>query len=84
MKFLGVTSFLKALPIWAIPKGKVRDVESTIFLKLVKICCAVSGLRYAKEEPSSTGPTVVLNIKLKALGSVRSFEPQAGHSCFSK
>ena len=28
---------------------------------------------------SSTGPTAVLNIKLKGLGSVKSSEPQEGH-----
>ena len=47
MKFLGVISFLKALPICAIPKGNELEVESTMFLKLVNICCAVSGLKYA-------------------------------------
>ena len=45
MNLPGVTSFLKALPICAIPKGIVLLVESNIFLKFVKICCAVSGLR---------------------------------------
>ena len=66
------------------PKGKLLEVESTIFLKLVKVCCAVSGLKYAKEVPSSIGPTLVLNIKLKGLGSVRSLEPQEGHLDSSK
>ena len=47
MKFLGVISFLKAFPICAIPNGKEQEVESTMFLKLVNICWAVSGLKYA-------------------------------------
>ena len=45
MKFLGVISFLNALPICAIPNGMLLLVESKTFLKLIKICCAVSGLR---------------------------------------
>ena len=39
--------FKCALPICAIPNGNELDVESTTFLKLVNICCAVSGLKYA-------------------------------------
>ena len=48
------------------------------FLKLVNICCAVSGLKYANVVPSSTGPIAVLNIKLKGRGSVRSVDLQLG------
>ena len=67
------------MPICAIPKGIDFDVESKTFLKLIKICWAVSGLKYAKDWPSSMGPTFVLNIRLKGLGSVRSSDPQEGH-----
>jgi len=59
IKFLGVISFLNALPICAIPNGRDLEVESSIFLKFVKICCAVSGLKYAKLLPSSIGPILV-------------------------
>ena len=79
MKFLGVISFLNAFPICAMPKGNVFDEESTTFLKFVNICCAVSGLRYANDEPSSIGPTLVLNIRLNGLGSVKSVDLHAGH-----
>ena len=44
----------------------------------MKIDWAVSGRKKAYEEPSSIGPTLVLNIKLNALGSVRLVEPQFG------
>ena len=37
IKLRGVISFLKALPIWAMPKGNDLEVESTIFLKFVNI-----------------------------------------------
>ena len=72
MKFLGVISFLNALPICAIPNGIGLDVESITFLKFVNICCAVSGLKYAKFSSFSIGPTLVLNIKLNCLGGVKS------------
>ena len=49
----------------------------------MNICWQVSGLKYAKEEPSSTGPMAVLNIKLNGLGSVKSPDLQFGHLLFS-
>ena len=76
MKFLGLISFLKALPICAIPKGTCLDVEFNVLN--LKICCTVSGLRYAKLSSFCTGPTGVLNIKLNGLASVSSDEPQPG------
>src|SRR5437867_911727 len=64
-KLPGVISLRKALPICAIPNGGfLRDVVWT-FLKFTKMPCAVSGRKYATDASSSTGPTNVLNIKLK-------------------
>jgi hypothetical protein len=78
MKFRGVISFRKALPIWAIPNGIfIRDVVCT-FLKLRKIPCAVSGRRYATEVASVMAPTYVWNIRLKSRGGVRVGFPDAG------
>ena len=57
------------------PKGNVFEDESTTFLKFVNICCAVSGLKYANEVPSSIGPTFVLNIRLNCRASVKSHLP---------
>ena len=36
------------------------------------------------EEPSSTGPILVLNIRLKSLGSVKFVDPQFGHFISSR
>ena len=49
------------------------------FAKLTKMPCAVSGRRYATDASSSTGPTWVLNIRLKLRASVKvSFHPAVG------
>ncbi len=72
MKFPGVISFRNAFPIWAMPNGGLRRASWATFLKLTKIPCAVSGRRYASEPVSSSGPTRVLNMRLKCRGSVRS------------
>ena len=44
-KFLGVISLRKDLPVWAMPKGNLRLVESSTFLKLTNMPWAVSGRR---------------------------------------
>src|SRR5438067_3125906 len=44
--------------------------------------CRDTGNIAVPDQRGSTGPTRVLNIRLKALGSVRSLPPQTGH-CFS-
>jgi hypothetical protein len=77
----GVISLRNDLPICAIPNGGfLRDVVWT-FLKFTKMPCAVSGRRYATDASSSTGPTKVLNIKLKWRASVKlSLAPQLGHA----
>src|ERR1700730_14559688 len=81
MKFPGVISLRNDLPICAIPDGGFLRVVVCTFLKLTKMPCAVSGRRYATEASSSTGPTWVLNIRLKLRASVKvSFEPQLGHA----
>src|SRR5258706_5147050 len=81
MKLPGVISLRNDLPICAMPNGGfLRDVICT-FLKLTKMPCAVSGRRYATDVSSSTGPTNVLNIKLKLRASVKlSLAPQLGHA----
>jgi len=62
------------------PKGGFfRTVESTL-AKFVKMPWAVSGRRYAVAPSPSTGPAWVLNIRLKARGSVNSVEPQFGQT----
>jgi hypothetical protein len=38
---------------------------------LVKMPCAVSGLRYATEDESVCAPTEVWNMRLKSRGAVR-------------
>lgn len=52
------------------PKGTLTRVLETTFLKLVKIPCAVSGRRYATDEPSVIAPTDVWNMRLKSRGAV--------------
>ena len=80
-KLPGVISLRKVLPICAIPNGGFLRVVVCTFLKLTKMPCAVSGRRYATDASSSTGPTWVLNIKLKLRASVKvSFEPQFGQA----
>src|SRR3974390_2702761 len=79
-KLPGVISFRNDLPICAIPNGGLRRDVAKTFAKLTKMPCAVSGRRYATEPSSSTGPTVVLNMRWKARGDVRSVEPQLGQT----
>src|SRR3954467_1757319 len=79
-KLPGVISLRNDLPICAMPNGGfLRDVSST-FLKFTNMPCAVSGRRYTSAPAPSTGPAVVLNIRLNCLASVKlCFEPQLGH-----
>src|SRR5215471_3646595 len=80
-KFPGVISFRNDLPICAIPNGGFLRVVVCTFLKLTKMPWAVSGRKNATEASSSTGPTWVLNIRLKLRASVNeSFAPQFGHA----
>ena len=81
MKLPGVISLRNDLPIWAIPNGGFLRVVVCTFLKFTKMPCAVSGRRYATDASSSTGPTNVLNIRLKLRASVKlSLAPQLGHA----
>ena len=45
MKFPGVISLRKALPIWAMPKGSFRRVACSTLSKFTKMPWAVSGRR---------------------------------------
>ncbi|GBD46570.1 hypothetical protein HRbin41_01398 [bacterium HR41] len=45
MKFPGVISLRKALPIWAMPNGGLRRANCKTLRKFTKIPCAVSGRR---------------------------------------
>jgi len=83
VKFPGVISFLKAFPIWAIPKGSFNLMDCWTFTKLTNIPWAVSGLRYTTEDSSSRGPMKVLNMRLNCLASVSS-PPQTGHLSSSR
>ena len=80
MKFCGVISLRKDLPIWAIPNGGLRRIVRTTLAKFVNIPWAVSGRRYATAPSSSMGPAWVLNMRLNARASVRSDEPQLGQT----
>ena len=81
MKLPGVISLRNDLPICAMPNGGFLRVVVCTFLKLTKMPCAVSGRRYATDPSSSTGPTCVLNIRLKLRASVKlSLAPQFGHA----
>src|SRR3954451_2666938 len=81
MKLPGVISLRNDLPICAMPNGGFLRAVVCTFLKLTKMPCAVSGRRYATEVSSSTGPTNVLNIRLKFRASVKlSLAPQLGHA----
>ena len=71
MKLPGVISLRNDLPICAMPNGGFLRVVVCTFLKLTKMPCAVSGRRYATDASSSTGPTCVLNIRLKLRASVK-------------
>ena len=68
VKFPGVISFLKDFPCCAIPNGIVGFVDFTTLSKSTNIACAVSGLRYIVFSLSSTGPMLVLNIRLNMRG----------------
>ena len=72
MKFLGEISFLKALPIWAIPNGSFNLEVSTTCLKSANITWAVSGRRYAMLSLPGFGPTWVWNIRLNCSMSLNS------------
>src|SRR3954469_16067650 len=81
MKLPGVISLRNDLPTCAIPNGGFLRVVVCTFLKLTKMPWAVSGRRYATDASLSTGPTYVLNIRLKLRASVNvSFCPQFGHA----
>ncbi len=81
MKLPGVISLRNDLPICAIPNGGFLRVVVCTFLKLTKMPCAVSGRRYAIDVSLSTGPTCVLNMRLKLRASVKvSFCPQFGQA----
>src|SRR5687768_243729 len=69
-KLPGVISLRNDLPIWAMPNGGFLREVSITFLKLTNMPCAVSGRRYATDALSSTGPTFVLNMRLKLRASV--------------
>src|SRR6476646_4346701 len=69
-KLPGVISLRNDLPICAIPNGGFLRLAFITFTKLTKMPCAVSGRRYATDPASSTGPTFVLNMRLKCRGSV--------------
>ena len=78
VKFPGVISFLKALPICAIPIGIFFLVVLKTFLKSTNIPCAVSGLKYTVAVLSSVTPWNVLNIKLNLRMLVKFVFPQFG------
>ena len=78
VKLPGVISFLKALPIWAIPVGNFLLVVLITFLKFTNIPCAVSGLKYICDVESSVTPWNVLNIKLNLRIPVKLCFPQFG------
>src|SRR6476646_5012263 len=80
-KLPGVISLRNDFPICAIPNGGFFRAVVCTFLKLTKMPCAVSGRRYATDASFSTGPTNVLNIRLKFRASVKlSLAPQLGHA----
>ena len=60
------------LPTCAMPNGGLRRASWSTFLKLMKMPCAVSGRRYAREPSPSSAPTCVWNIRLNWRASVRS------------
>ena len=72
MKLPGVISLRNDLPTCAIPNGGLRRAYWSVFLKLRKMPCAVSGRRNTVEPASLTGPIVVSNIRLNSRASVRS------------
>ena len=58
MKFPGVISLRKLLPICPMPNGGLRRADDITLAKLMKMPCAVSGRRYASPDSSSTGAEV--------------------------
>src|SRR5512146_2978279 len=68
----GLISLRTDFPICATPNGTLMRVESTTFLKLAKMPCAVSGLRYVLAAESASGPTWVSNIRLNLRAAVSS------------
>ena len=81
MKLPGVISLRNDLPICAIPNGGFLRLVVCTLAKFTRMPCAVSGRRYATEPSSSTGPTCVLNIRLKLRAGVKlSFAPQFGQA----
>src|SRR3954468_7714306 len=80
-KLPGVISLRNDLPIWAMPNGGFLRDEFRTLEKLTNMPCAVSGRRYATAPAPSTGPAWVLNMRLKARGSVNDPRaPQLGHT----
>ena len=77
----GVISFLKDLPIWAMPKGGfLREVFRTL-AKLTNMPWAVSGRRYTSAADSTMGPAWVLNMRLNSRASVSDPDlPQDGQA----
>jgi len=59
------------MPTYAAAKGILPLLNSMSLLKLMKIPCAVSGLRYPVMYPD--GPIWFVNIKLKGVAFERSF-----------
>jgi len=78
MKFPGVISLRNDFPTCAIPNGSLRRVVCWTLSKFTKIPCAVSGRNQATDAESSTGPTKVLNMRLKFRGSPSVLWPQLG------
>ena len=72
MKFPGVISLRKLFPTCAMPNGGRLRLVCKTFAKFTNIPCAVSGRMYTSAPEPSTGPAVVLNIRLKARDSVNS------------
>ena len=71
VKFRGVISLRKLLPIWAIPKGTLTREVSSTFLKFMKMPCAVSGRKNARSSsPPASAPMRVSNIRLNSRGAV--------------
>src|SRR3989344_5890646 len=71
-KLRGAISFLKALPIWAIPNGSFALDVFTMLSKEAKINWAVSPLKYAVDDSDDSAPIFIGNIKLKLLMSLNS------------
>ena len=82
VKLPGVISLRKDLPICPMPNGIFFLEVLCTFLKLTKIPCAVSGLKYTVFFASSVTPWNVLNMRLNCLISVKLCFPQVGQAIF--